>query len=206
MDRMKKMPILRLYPNLSPPEVHLMACVMQEPDGRTVSSLTKAMDMPMSAVSRLMRGMEERGLIARSILPQDRRSVLVRVTPEGERLLDEFQVNFHAFFEEMIHVGDPGRFDQAIEGWNQLLDRMEALLLARPAPEKNMTQPLPLPPDCVPEDMRGRGGVSEDMPGRGSVPEAARARGNIPEDMQECDSVSEDVQRRGSADAHGGTE
>ena len=196
MERMKKMPILRLYPNLSPPEVHLMACVMQEPDGRTVSSLTKAMDMPMSAVSRLMRGMEERGLIARSILPQDRRSVLVRVTPEGERLLDEFQVNFHAFFEEMIHVEDPGRFDQTIQGWNQLLDRMEALLLARPAPEKNMTQPLPLPPDCVPEDMRGRG----------SVPEAARGHGNIPEDMQECDSVSENVQGCGSADAHGGTE
>lgn len=152
MDRIKKMPISRLYSKLTPPEVHLMACVLREKDGRTVSAITKAMNMPMSAVSRLMRGMEERGLISRSILPQDRRSVLVRVTPEGEQLLDEFQMSFHAFFEEVVHGDGTQQYDLAIEGWNQLLDRMEMLLLQRPEPEEKAEDLLPRPPAFPLED------------------------------------------------------
>ena len=153
MDRIKKMPIMRLYSKLSPPEVHLLACVLGEPDGRTVSSLTKALDMPMPAVSRLMRGMEERGLITRSILPQDRRSVLVRVTPEGEHLLDEFQNSFHSFFEEVVHGDDSMQFDRAIEGWNQILDRMELLLMNRPAPADGAAD-VPAPPEFTLEELQ----------------------------------------------------
>ena len=123
-----------------------MACVLSEPDGRTVSSLTKAMEMPMPAVSRLMRGMEERGLITRSILPQDRRSIVVRVTAEGERLLDEFQESFHGFFGEVVNGEDPGDFDRAITGWNRLLDRMEGLLMERPAPADGKDECPPPPP------------------------------------------------------------
>ena len=131
-----------------------MACVLSEPDGRTVSSLTKAMEMPMPAVSRLMRGMEERGLITRSILPQDRRSIVVRVTAEGERLLDEFQESFHGFFGEVVNGEDPGDFDRAITGWNRLLDRMEGLLMERPAPADGKEE-CPPPPPCDP-DRSGR--------------------------------------------------
>lgn len=128
MDRMRKIQIGRLYPALTPAEIHLLSVVMDSSEGLTVSALSERMDVPMSAVSRMMRSMEERSLIERKIMPQDRRSILVTITPDGRKACDELYECLHGFFAELIEVFEPDEFDIIMEHWHILMDRMELVL------------------------------------------------------------------------------
>ena len=128
MDRMRKIQIGRLYPELSPQEEHLLTIVMDRPDGITVSALSRELGQPMSAVSRMMRNLEARSLIERRIMPQDRRSIIVSITPEGRSSCEELHACLHRFFLEMLGTFDPGEFDQLMGNWTALMDRMESAL------------------------------------------------------------------------------
>ena len=131
MDRMRKIQIGRLYPALSPSEIHLLSIVIDSTEGLTVSAISERMDAPMSAVSRMMRSMEERSLIERKIMPQDRRSILVTITPEGRKACDELYECLHGFFAELIEVFEPDEFDVIMEHLHILMDRMELVLNRR---------------------------------------------------------------------------
>ena len=52
--------------------------------GAAISDLQKKMEILPSALSRLLRGMEEKGLCVRSIDPKDRRSSYVSLTETGQ--------------------------------------------------------------------------------------------------------------------------
>ena len=54
--------------------------------GAAISDLQKKMEILPSALSRLLRGMEEKGLCVRSIDPKDRRSSYVSLTETGQTL------------------------------------------------------------------------------------------------------------------------
>jgi len=53
--------------------------------------LAELVDVSLSNASGLIDRMEERGLVERIRVPDDRRVVLVRVSPEGERMRDEIE-------------------------------------------------------------------------------------------------------------------
>ena len=129
MNRMKRVPFPRLYPNLSPAEADLLSIVRCRGEGVRVSEIAQALELPMPAVSRLLKGLEERNLVVRSVLPRDRRSVVVTVTQEGERTLQEMKECIHSFLQESLKGVDPEEFDQMIREWERLLDRMDALFL-----------------------------------------------------------------------------
>ena len=58
--------------------------------GAAISDLQKKMEILPSALSRLLRGMEEKGLCVRSIDPKDRRSSYVSLTEAGQEYIDRF--------------------------------------------------------------------------------------------------------------------
>ena len=128
MDRMRKIQVGRLYPALSPGEERLLSVVMEQEDGITVSALAERMDMPMSAVSRTMRGLENRNLILRQIMPEDRRNIIVTITPAGRASCEELHARLHAFFRETLSSFDPDEFDSLIGNWNRLMDKVELTL------------------------------------------------------------------------------
>jgi DNA-binding MarR family transcriptional regulator len=54
-----------------------------------MSQLAEGLNVSLSNATGLIDRMEERGFIERSRVPEDRRVVLVRMTPIGTQLLDE---------------------------------------------------------------------------------------------------------------------
>ena len=134
MDRMRRIQISQIYPQLSAGEEHLLSVVITRDEGITVSALAEEMHMPMSAVSRMMRSMEERNLIERRIQPQDRRSIIVTVTEEGRKSCEELHARLHRFFMEMLSSFDPDEFDAVLGTLNAIMNRMETVL------EKQMTE------------------------------------------------------------------
>jgi DNA-binding MarR family transcriptional regulator len=57
----------------------------------TMGRLAELVDVSLSNASGLIDRMEERGLVERIRVPDDRRIVLVRVSPEGARMRDEIE-------------------------------------------------------------------------------------------------------------------
>lgn len=128
MDRMKRIRIFDLHPGINPGEGQLLSIVASQEQGISVSALARQLEMPMPAVSRMMRHMEDRGLIDRRILPQDRRSILVTVTPEGKATAEDFLDRMHMFFQELLSGIEPEEFDIMMATWNRMMDRMENTL------------------------------------------------------------------------------
>ena len=128
MDRMRRIRLYELHPSLSPAEGQLLTIIAQQKEGLTVSALAKALDMPMPAVSRMMKNLEQRNLLERRILPQDRRSILVTITPEGEECTEEFLTRLHRFFHELLQAVDPHDFDKLMQVLNNVMDQMEIVL------------------------------------------------------------------------------
>ena len=57
----------------------------------TMGRLAELVDVSLSNASGLIDRMEERGLVERIRVPDDRRVVLVRCSPEGARMRDEIE-------------------------------------------------------------------------------------------------------------------
>jgi DNA-binding MarR family transcriptional regulator len=65
----------------------------------TPTGLAERLMMPLSTVLFRFRGLERRGHAERVPNPDDGRSFLIRLTPEGQRLLDEARPAFRAYAE-----------------------------------------------------------------------------------------------------------
>lgn len=60
---------------------HILQC---NPDHKVrVSDIVSRLDMPAPGVSRILKGLEEDGILERSVDPEDRRSTLVTFTEKG---------------------------------------------------------------------------------------------------------------------------
>ncbi|MCD8144889.1 MAG: MarR family transcriptional regulator [Oscillospiraceae bacterium] len=141
ISRLRKVPVSRLHPQLTQGEWMLLNEVhCHGPKGVTVAALVKALEAPSPAVSRLMRGMEANGLIRREILPEDRRRVVVTVTPKGEEINRIGTERFHRFFRELMEGIPPEEFERMMVTWNQMMDRMEYLLQQMPAEMREGTE------------------------------------------------------------------
>ncbi len=72
---------------------HLHIMSMLERHGElTMSRLADSLDVSLSNATGLIDRMEERGLVERARVPEDRRVVLVRLTVAGRRALEEIEV------------------------------------------------------------------------------------------------------------------
>jgi DNA-binding MarR family transcriptional regulator len=78
--------LLRL--GVSMAQLHIMY-TLQRTGEMTMSHLADVLNVSLSNATGLIDRLEERGYIARDRVPTDRRVVMVRVTPDGERMLGE---------------------------------------------------------------------------------------------------------------------
>jgi MarR family transcriptional regulator, organic hydroperoxide resistance regulator len=78
---------------LSAAETNLLACFAGEP-GRAVRELVAATGQRPSTLTGVLDRLERRGLVARTTHPDDRRSVLVRLTSDGERAAERVATAF----------------------------------------------------------------------------------------------------------------
>jgi DNA-binding MarR family transcriptional regulator len=78
--------VLRL--GLSMAQLHILY-LLQRNGQMTMSRLADVLNVSLSNATGLIDRIEERGLVDRTRVPEDRRIVLIRVTPAGERILGE---------------------------------------------------------------------------------------------------------------------
>jgi DNA-binding MarR family transcriptional regulator len=78
--------LLRL--GLSMAQLHILYTVQRNGE-MTMSRLADVLNVSLSNATGLVDRIEERGFIERTRVPEDRRIVLIRVTPAGARMLDE---------------------------------------------------------------------------------------------------------------------
>lgn len=67
----------------------------ESPDGVSLKSLAKRMQMTIPATSLLVEFMVAKGYMERRPNPKDRRAVLITLAPHGQSLYEEIYAQFH---------------------------------------------------------------------------------------------------------------
>ena len=76
-------------------ELCLLMHLKRQSDLVLPSELSEAMSVSTARVARLLKTLEDRALIQRSIDPTDRRRIIVKLTEEGERYLEAVYARTH---------------------------------------------------------------------------------------------------------------
>jgi DNA-binding MarR family transcriptional regulator len=82
-----------------PPEDYPFYVLLGAEGPWTPTGLAERLMMPLSTVLFRFRRLERRGHAERARNPEDGRSFLMRLTPEGQRLLDEARPAFRSYAE-----------------------------------------------------------------------------------------------------------
>ncbi|HEY0936538.1 MAG TPA: MarR family transcriptional regulator [Trebonia sp.] len=110
----------------------LLLLQLREHDGGSQQDLVAALGLDHSTVTKMLQRLERAGLVTREPSAADRRSTLVRLTPEGRRLCGKVE-DIWAQLEEAT-VG--GLSDRQRQQLRQLLALVEGGLQAPRAPRR----------------------------------------------------------------------
>lgn len=96
-------------------------------DECTATELARALPADRSQVSRLVRGLVERGLLRRRRLPGDRRVVMLRLSDAGRELLSQVAANV-SLYERMLAEGVSEREIRVLIGASRrIIDNQAAM-------------------------------------------------------------------------------
>ncbi len=131
MNRSVNLRYWELSPALTKAEMILLGIICLQSTGDDfieVAGLAGSTGMQPSAVSRLMKSLEERGMIERTVSSGNRRNVLVRATQAGRDQDGQNQAVIHEYWLEVLS-GLPRRdVDEMLRIWEELLTSMETVL------------------------------------------------------------------------------
>jgi DNA-binding MarR family transcriptional regulator len=102
----------------------------------TPTGLAERLMMPLSTVLFRFRGLERRGHAERLPNPDDGRSFLMRLTAEGQRLLDEARPAFRSYAEAVEARLGPDRVDVLTAGLAAVRQAIGEELAAREEPAR----------------------------------------------------------------------
>lgn len=97
----------------------------------TPTALSRRLEMPLSTMLFRLGRLERRGHAERVPNPDDRRSYLIRLTPQGERLLAEARPAFRDYAEAVEGRLGSKRIEALRAGLEELRDAVVAELEAR---------------------------------------------------------------------------
>src|SRR3954452_12423346 len=121
---------------VSMPQLHIMNTLQR--DGlMTMSRLADVLGVSLSNASGLVDRMEERGLVERHRVPEDRRVVLVRVTDTGRKLLEENNALGDGFMREILARLDPAELPVIAHATRELRTAVEATT-SLPLPDRDL--------------------------------------------------------------------
>ena len=136
MCRFRRMDYSVLHPGVGNMEfavlemIHKLSAQHDAIYGAAISDLQKKMEILPSALSRLLRGMEEKGLCVRSIDPKDRRSSYVSLTETGQERRDQGHCIMEVFAQRVVERMGEGRFRELIKQWERFGDVLETEIAA----------------------------------------------------------------------------
>ena len=108
---------------LSLPELTVLAAIEASPDARQ-GEIADALRIKWPHMTKLVRGLELRGLVERYVPEEDRRSVFLRLTAAGAALRDEMAPRMRAVDEAAVGMLSPEerqlfiRLLRKVAGWD----------------------------------------------------------------------------------------
>lgn len=99
---------------VSPGHLHLVS-MLERHGGMAMSRIADVLDISLSAATGIVDRIEERGLVERARLTDDRRVVFVQVTDQGRRLLDDVEVVRSEMLRSVLGRLDPDRLQALAE-------------------------------------------------------------------------------------------
>ncbi|MDB5846469.1 MAG: hypothetical protein JWP29_221 [Rhodoferax sp.] len=108
---------------LSPAEVRTLTLVAQHP-GQTVSALAARMRLSLPSVSNMLRRLVADGLVTRTRLAQDQRTVLLHTTPQAQAQLSQSRGGGSGLLKTLIKELDALGLDQLNQGLQSMLLRL----------------------------------------------------------------------------------
>jgi len=112
----------------------VLAQLHGQPQGVLPSVLAEHMHRDRARTSRTLTALLGKGLIQRMVLPHDRRSARVSLTPAGQALYDELMPQVQAINARILEALAPEQ-KQAFDAALERLHAQAQLLLAEMAPE-----------------------------------------------------------------------
>jgi DNA-binding MarR family transcriptional regulator len=98
--------------------------VLASEPGIDQSRLARALAFDKVTVLRVLRGLEERGLVAREVSVSSRRQMAVQLTAEGNRLLNKAQAPVHQAYEQLMAPLDEAQRQQLVSLLQTLTDNL----------------------------------------------------------------------------------
>lgn len=130
-QRRKRMIEAALAQTDLPPEDYPVYVLVGAEGPWTPTALARRMEMPLSTMLFRLGRLERRGHVERVPNPDDRRSYLIRLTAEGERLLGEARPAFRDYAEAVEGRLGSERVASLRSALEELRDAVNAELVAR---------------------------------------------------------------------------
>jgi DNA-binding MarR family transcriptional regulator len=112
---------------------HLHLISMLDRHGElAMSRIADLLDVSLSNATGLIDRMAERGLVERARMPDDRRVVLVRVTPLGREILDEIEVLRNDVILKILAHLSPIQLERLAQAIDDLHGAIDAVRVAEP--------------------------------------------------------------------------
>lgn len=130
--RFKKLHMNELFPNISKGEFWALkmiqkATLKSESDcGVYVSTIAEHLKVTPSAISRMLKGLEEKELIERKVNKNDRRNTYVTLTEKGEMVARKVEAEVNELTNNVILAMGEEDSKTLIVLFNKLVDVMEA--------------------------------------------------------------------------------
>lgn len=130
--RFKRIGMNSMFPEISKGEFFVLKMIhagckkSEETNGIFVSHIAKHLKVTPSAVSRMLRGLEERGLIERKVDKDDRRNTYVLLTEKGDEIRQRIEDQMNEFSRDVIASMGQEESEQLLKLLDRLLDTMEA--------------------------------------------------------------------------------
>ncbi len=111
--------------NLSAAHVHVL-WLLEHHGAMPMSRLAELLGVSLSNATGLIDRMEERGLVERSRVPDDRRIVLVRPAAAGKLALEEIEIVRHEQMRSILARLSPEQLTRALEAFRDIREAMES--------------------------------------------------------------------------------
>lgn len=100
-------------------EIYLLYKIIQS-DGLTVGETAELLRTPLFQASRLVKQLHEKGLVEKVRQSSNRRIVVVTVTPQGRRILEEVETYQYSLISQNIHILSPAEYNSILDGLGKL--------------------------------------------------------------------------------------
>lgn len=115
---------LRLEFDTTLPRLDVMSGLASAPDGLKMSEISKRLRVSNGNITGIVDKLTEDGLALRVAVPGDRRASLVRLTPRGQALFEQYAAAHENWVNEILD----GLDDEDVSGMIQGLDHLNRLL------------------------------------------------------------------------------